>query len=76
MEFYGGWWFRIYYQPAAYNLYSWHNALDAYYDKGRQYDDAYEKMKSDMQPSADAAAKIVYNGFIAQEVEATAKKLN
>jgi hypothetical protein len=29
-----------------------------------------------MQPSADEAAKIVYNGFIAQEVEAAATKLN
>ena len=33
-------------------------------------------MKEDMQPSVDAAAKIVYNGFMAQEVEAAARKLN
>ena len=52
------------------------NGLNAYYDKSRKHDSAYEKMKVDMQPSADAAAKIVYNGFIAQEVEAAAKKLN
>jgi hypothetical protein len=52
------------------------NGLDAYYDKGRKHDSAYEKMKAEMQPSADAAAKIVYTGFIAQEVEAAAKKLN
>ncbi|HYK45340.1 MAG TPA: tail fiber domain-containing protein [Parafilimonas sp.] len=52
------------------------NRLNSYYDKGRKHDSAYEKMKADMQPSADAAAKIVYNGFIAQEVEAAAKKLD
>jgi len=52
------------------------NSLNAYYDKGRKHDSAYEKMKADMQRSGDQAAKIVYNGFIAQDVEAAAKKLN
>jgi hypothetical protein len=52
------------------------NSLNAYYDKERKYDDVYEKMKADMQPSADEASRIVYNGFIAQEVETAAKKLN
>jgi hypothetical protein len=52
------------------------NGLNEYYNKGRKHDSAYEKMKTDMQPSADAASKIVYSGFVAQEVEATAKKLN
>jgi len=52
------------------------NALNEYFDKGRKHDRTYEKMKKDMQPSEDEASKIVYNGFIAQDVEAAAKKLN
>jgi hypothetical protein len=52
------------------------DALNTYYDKNRKHDDAYEKMKKEMQPAADEASKIVYNGFIAQDVEAAAKKLN
>src|SRR4030095_215824 len=31
---------------------------------------------AEMEKAADAAGKIVYNGFIAQEVEEAAKKLN
>ncbi|HYK47518.1 MAG TPA: tail fiber domain-containing protein, partial [Parafilimonas sp.] len=52
------------------------NGLNEYYNKGRKHDSTYEKMKTSMQPSTDEAAKIVYNGFIAQDVEAAAKKLN
>ena len=51
------------------------NGLNEYYDKGRKHDSNYEKMKNDMQSSADEAATIVYNGFIAQEVEKTAESL-
>jgi len=52
------------------------DGLNTYYDKNRKHDEAYDKMKKDMQPAADEASKIVYNGFIAQDVEAAAKKLN
>jgi hypothetical protein len=52
------------------------NGLNDYFDKGRKHDSAYEKKKASMQPSTDEAAKIIYNGFIAQDVEAAAKKLN
>ncbi|CAN5739026.1 hypothetical protein BH10BAC2_BH10BAC2_35240 [soil metagenome] len=52
------------------------NSLNAFYDKGRKHDSAYEIAKAGMQLSANVASKIVYNGFIAQEVEAAAKKLN
>jgi len=52
------------------------NGLNSYFDKNRKHDEAYDKMKKDMQPAADEASKIVYNGFIAQDVEAAAKKLN
>jgi trimeric autotransporter adhesin len=52
------------------------NSLNEYYEKGRKHDSAYEKMKANMPSSADEASKIVYNGFIAQEVEDAAKKLN
>ncbi|HRH49911.1 MAG TPA: tail fiber domain-containing protein [Panacibacter sp.] len=52
------------------------NGLNDYYDKGRKHDSSYEKMKATMKESTDKAAKIVYNGFIAQEVEKAAEKLN
>jgi hypothetical protein len=50
--------------------------LDEYFDKGRKHDSAFEKMKAALQPSADEASTIIYNGFVAQDVEAAAKKLN
>lgn len=56
------------------------NGLNTYLDKNRvhdkKHDNTYEKMKKDLQPAADEASKIVYNGFIAQDVEAAAEKLN
>ena len=52
------------------------NSLNEYYDKGKRHDSTYEEVKTSRKPSADEASKIVYNGFIAQEVEAAAKKLN
>jgi hypothetical protein len=52
------------------------NGLSEHYDKGGTRDSAYDKAKALMKSSADKAAQIVYNGFIAQEVEAAAKKLN
>ena len=52
------------------------NALDNYYDKNRKHDSAFDKMKAQMQPEADKAAKIIYNGFIAQDVEKAAQSLN
>jgi hypothetical protein len=52
------------------------NGLDTYFNKNRKHDSAYDKMKNEMKPVEDEASKIVYNGFIAQEVEAAAKKLN
>jgi trimeric autotransporter adhesin len=52
------------------------DGLNNYYDKGRKHDETYEKVKADMQPAADEASKIVYNGFIAQEVEKAAQSLD
>jgi hypothetical protein len=54
------------------------NGLNAYYDKGRTgiADKTDAKEKAEIQQASDEAGKIVYNGFIAQEVEATAQKLN
>ncbi len=51
------------------------NALNEHYDKGRKHDSAYEKAKASMKPSADEGAKIVYNGFIAQDVEKAAQSI-
>ncbi|MEP7143566.1 MAG: tail fiber domain-containing protein [Ferruginibacter sp.] len=66
--------------------------LNEYYNRGRKVDagsgnlnkpvsDNIENTednaaKTAMEKSADAAAKISYNGFVAQEVETAAKKLN
>jgi hypothetical protein len=52
------------------------DGLNSYFDKNRKHDEAYEKLKKERKPSEDEASKVVYNGFIAQEVEAAAKKLN
>jgi trimeric autotransporter adhesin len=51
------------------------NSLNAYYNKGRKQDSVYEKAKAAMQSSADEASKIVYNGFIAQDVEKAAQSI-
>src|SRR6266498_1734775 len=57
--------------------------LNEYYNKGRKqlsnnsisnYEDG--ALNAEMKKAEDEASKIVYNGFIAQEVEAAAKKLN
>jgi len=52
--------------------------LNEYYNKGRkpfrEIND--EKMDAERAKSEDAAGKIIYSGFIAQEVEEAAKKLN
>jgi hypothetical protein len=54
------------------------NSLNAYYNKKRK--DTAEKTdtkeKEIMQQASDAASKIIYNGFVAQEVEAAAEKLH
>ena len=52
------------------------NGLNDYLTKEREHDGAYEKTKADLQPLADEASAIVYNGFIAQDVEAAAKRVN
>jgi hypothetical protein len=46
--------------------------LNEYFDKGRKHDSVYEKMKAGINESADKAAKIVFNGFVAQDVEKAA----
>ena len=51
------------------------NSLNAYYDKGKKHDSVYTKAKASMKSSADEAAKIVYNGFIAQDVEKAAQSI-
>ncbi|HTE33665.1 MAG TPA: T9SS type A sorting domain-containing protein, partial [Chryseolinea sp.] len=58
--------------------------LNEYYDKIRRSSGARDNLserkgdvaKSELEASAEAAAKIVYTGFVAQEVELAAKKLN
>jgi hypothetical protein len=50
--------------------------LDDYFHQNRKNDSAYEQLKKETQASAAEAAQVIYNGFIAQEVEAAAKKLN
>jgi len=57
--------------------------LNEYYNKGRKHvandetaNNENDAAKAEMQKAEDAAAKIVHNGFIAQEVEEAAKKLN
>jgi hypothetical protein len=54
------------------------DGLNAFYDKGRKdvTDQMDAKGKEVMQQANDEAGKIVYNGFIAQEVEAAAQKLH
>jgi len=57
--------------------------LNEYYDKIRRsaggnnlVDNEDRVAKAEMKKSEDAAAKITYNGFVAQEVELAAKELN
>lgn len=52
--------------------------LNEYYNKGRNQPEEKvdENLKAIMDKSTADASKIVYNGFIAQEVEVAAKKLN
>jgi hypothetical protein len=52
------------------------NGLNTHYDNLRKKDSAYDKAKAQMQSSAEAAAKIIYNGFIAQDVEKAAQSIN
>jgi hypothetical protein len=52
------------------------NGLNTHYDNLRKHDSAYDKAKAQMQPSADAASRIIYNGFIAQDVEKAAQSIN
>jgi hypothetical protein len=52
------------------------NGLNTHYDNLRKRDSAYNKAKAQMQSSADAASKIIYNGFIAQDVEKAAQSIN
>jgi hypothetical protein len=52
------------------------NGLNTHYDNLRKHDSAYDKAKAQMQPSADAASKIIYDGFIAQDVEKAAQSIN
>jgi hypothetical protein len=51
-------------------------SLTAYYKKGRNQVLGKENPSEYLDKEADNASQIVYNGFIAQEVEAAAKKLN
>jgi trimeric autotransporter adhesin len=51
------------------------NGLNAHYYKGRKHDSAYTKVNASMKSSADEADKIVYNGFIAQDVEKAAQSI-
>jgi hypothetical protein len=52
--------------------------LNEYFNKGRKQlsDNEDEVANAEMKKAEEAAAKIVYNGFIAQEVEEAAKQLN
>jgi hypothetical protein len=57
--------------------------LNEHYNKGRKQDSSDEAANdennaaiAEMKNAEDAASKIVYNGFVAQEVEEAARKLN
>lgn len=52
------------------------NALDEYFSKNRIKDAHYETRKKERTNFEDKASKIVYSGFIAQEVQAAAAKLH
>jgi hypothetical protein len=52
------------------------NSLNTHYDNLRKHDSAYDKVKAQMQSSADAASKIIYNGFVAQDVEKAAQSIS
>jgi hypothetical protein len=52
------------------------NGLNTHYGNLRKPDSAYDKAKAQMQASADAASKIIHNGFIAQDVEKAAQSIN
>jgi hypothetical protein len=52
------------------------NGLNTHYDNLRKHDSTYDKAKAQMQPSADAASKTIYNGFIAQDVEKAAQSIS
>jgi hypothetical protein len=51
-------------------------ALDAYYNKQRQQTSNSIAATGDMATTGGDAAKIIHSGFVAQEVEEVAKKLN
>jgi len=51
-------------------------ALDAYYDKQRQQSSNSIAATEDMATTGEDASKIIHSGFVAQEVEDVAKKLN
>ena len=53
-------------------------SLDAYCQKGRKgtEDSTYQKMRAAMANAEEEGSRIIYTGFVAQEVEAAAKKLN
>jgi hypothetical protein len=52
------------------------NGLNTHYNNLRKHDSAYDKAKAQMQPSTDAASKIIYNGFVAQDVEKAAQSIS
>jgi hypothetical protein len=52
------------------------NGLNSHYNNLRKHDSTYDKTNAQMQPSADAASKIIYNGFIAQDVEKAAQSIS
>jgi hypothetical protein len=52
------------------------NSLNAYYDKGKKRGGINGKLDAEMKNATDKASRIIYNGFIAQDVEKAADKLN
>jgi hypothetical protein len=52
------------------------NSLNAYYDKGKKREGTNDKPDAQMKDATDKASKIIYSGFIAQDVEKAADKLN
>ena len=52
------------------------NSLNAYQKKGRPTSSEKAGAGDQVELNAENASKIIYNGFIAQEVESSAKKLN
>lgn len=61
-------------QPITYNVDV--DGLNAYYDKGKKQGAFEDKVNAETKNTTKEASTIIYNGFIAQDVEKAADRLN